>query len=139
MSEVAAAGSSFIPRLGSLKPKRQRQRQWHVVTQPPKCQPVINNQMVNPSTYTSRISTDLPLYEAPGVTLSLSLLHAFFLFCWGIGMKLSFFVWYNNFPRLCLMNIWRTSPECSKQYFQTKEEANELTRFAHAYKTSILL
>ncbi|XP_034707208.1 uncharacterized protein LOC117930680 [Vitis riparia] len=73
MSEVAA-GSAFIPRhhhhlpLGIGKWKDQLvkpNRQWHVVTQP-KWQPVIKNQMVKPSTYTSRISTDLPLYESPG-------------------------------------------------------------------------
>ena len=80
MSEVAA-GSAFIPRhhhhfpLGIGKWKDQLvkpNRQWHVVTQP-KWQPVIKNQMVKPSTYTSRISTDLPLYESPGVSDHLSL------------------------------------------------------------------
>ena len=34
----------------------------------------IDAQMVNPTTYTSRISTDIPLYEIPGVNLHFLLL-----------------------------------------------------------------
>ncbi|KAH7554548.1 hypothetical protein JRO89_XS12G0234200 [Xanthoceras sorbifolium] len=50
------------------KMKKEEEWQCHAVTRK-RSQPLVKNQAaVKPATYTSRISTDIPLYESPGAT-----------------------------------------------------------------------
>nr|XP_009772868.1 PREDICTED: uncharacterized protein LOC104223191 [Nicotiana sylvestris] len=71
MGKITAAHTScsychnsfFVPKGGFLfSQAKQKSKKW-------KLQPLTGkSQMINASTYSSRISTDIPLYEIPGAT-----------------------------------------------------------------------
>jgi hypothetical protein len=76
--------------------------------------------ILNSAIYSPRMTTDIPLYESPGVPNSpLS-----FFYLSVVDSLLDLFPF-----RHPSIDIWRISLEFSKQYFLTKEGANNLMRF----------
>lgn len=118
---------------------QQPQWQCHATTKSEKrssSRPLmVKNQMaVKPATYSSRIATDIPLYESPGVCLpfcsnSLIFLFSFFLFlCLQFQVGLLFDLCLCR--RLCLISTWRTSQEFLMQCFLIiNKEVRGLMRF----------
>jgi hypothetical protein len=96
--------------------------QYHALTEQKSKQPLIKNQMaiLNSAIYSPRMTTDIPLCESPGVPNSpLS-----FFYLSVVDSLLDLFPF-----RHPSIDIWRISLEFSKQYFLTKEGANNLMRF----------
>lgn len=133
MAELAA--SSFPPCKLKLKLKQEWQHYHHqfnchalTLTRRSNSSPpflLVRSQMtMKPATYSSRISTDMPLYESPGVIPFCS----FVIFLCGISVLIDFRV-VCALCRPLLISTWMINLEFLKQFSRTNEEATRLMRF----------